>query len=174
MLKYYDTAITFNEFPDEIALCLNITKCPCKCEGCSEKYLQEDIGINLTYNEIDGLVDRYKEYGITLIGFMGGDSDHQEILKLTRYIKEKFQLKVGFYSGLDYINLKLVSYLDYYKYGKFILPVGDEKRWCKQTCGPISFPFSNQKIYKINGDRMIDITYRFRQQPINNYKRHII
>lgn len=127
MLKVYDYAITFSEFPDEIALCLNISNCPCHCEGCSENYLKEDIGKELTHELIDELMIKYKDYGITLIGFMGGDRDHKEILQMLNYIKAKYQLKVGVYSGLDYIDLDLINVLDYYKIGRFILPKGEER-----------------------------------------------
>lgn len=127
MLKVYDYAITFSEFPDEIALCLNISNCPCHCEGCSENYLKEDIGKELTRELIDELMIKYRDYGITLIGFMGGDRDHKEISQMLNYIKSKYQLKVGMYSGLDYIDLDLINVLDYYKIGRFILPKGEER-----------------------------------------------
>ena len=35
-IKYESTLITFTEIPDEISLCLNISGCPCHCEGCFE------------------------------------------------------------------------------------------------------------------------------------------
>lgn len=35
-MKYESTLITFTEIPDEISLCLNISGCPCHCEGCFE------------------------------------------------------------------------------------------------------------------------------------------
>ena len=33
-MKYTDTQVTFSEFPDEIALCINISNCPWHCPGC--------------------------------------------------------------------------------------------------------------------------------------------
>ena len=128
MLKCYDYAVTFSEFPDEIALCLNISNCPCHCAGCSESYLKDNKGEDLTYGQQDSFLDslllKYKDYGLTLIGFMGGDAEHSIIVNISTYIKEKYNLKIGMYSGLDYIDLNLVSVLDYYKIGRFILPEG--------------------------------------------------
>jgi anaerobic ribonucleoside-triphosphate reductase activating protein len=44
MLKYVDTAVTFAEFPNEVSLCINISGCPCCCDGCHSPYLSKDIG----------------------------------------------------------------------------------------------------------------------------------
>ena len=43
-LKYFDVATTFSEFPEEIALCVNITGCPCLCDNCSEQWLRPYVG----------------------------------------------------------------------------------------------------------------------------------
>lgn len=174
MLKYYDYAVSFAEFPDCIALAINISNCPCKCEGCSESYLKEDVGKELTIEVINELMTKYKDYGITLIGFMGGDNSHQDVIELTKYIKSKYNLKVGMYSGLDYIDLELVNYLDYYKIGRFILPKGKEEEWHTYNCGPINFPWSNQKMYKKVDNKLVDITERFRQNPLSYLSRYII
>lgn len=174
MIKAYDYAITFIEFPDEISLCFNISNCPCCCEGCSESYLKQDVGTEITETFLDALLEKYKDYGLTLIGFMGGDSDYETLKKITTLIHQKYQLKVGFYSGRDFINLELAGIVDYYKYGRFILPKGDESKWLKQTCGPINFPNSNQKIYKRENNKLIDITYRFRDKPVSNLKKYIL
>ena len=56
MLKYTDSQITFSEIPDEITLCINISNCPFKCKGCHSKELWEDVGKELTPNEIDSLL----------------------------------------------------------------------------------------------------------------------
>ena len=107
MLKYFDFAVVFQEFPDEIALAINITNCPCLCEKCSEPWLQQDTGTELTKEELDKLITAHK--GITLVGFMGGDNDHERIKVLANYIHEKYNLKVGMYSGFDNLDMiKLV------------------------------------------------------------------
>ena len=37
-LKYVNTQEVFQEFPDEITLAINISKCPCHCRGCHSNY----------------------------------------------------------------------------------------------------------------------------------------
>ena len=46
-----DTLVSFQEVPDEITLCINISNCPCHCEGLSLAW--QDIGkiINLINKE---------------------------------------------------------------------------------------------------------------------------
>lgn len=176
MLKVYDYSITFAEFPDEIALCLNISNCPCYCEGCSESYLKDDVGKEITQEFIDSLLTKYKDYSITLIGFMGGDSDHKALKEIASYIKEKYQLLIGFYSGFDSIDIDLISVIDYYKYGRFILPkpFDDSSKWHLKSGGPINFPWSNQRMLKKINNNLVDITERFRTVPLGDLKRHII
>ena len=174
MLKVYDYAITLAEFPDEVALCLNISNCPCRCEGCSEKYLWDDVGEELTISKLDKIIEIYKEKGITLIGFMGGDADPIYLGRILEYLKHTYDLKTGFYSGRDYIDLHLAPYLDYYKIGRFIQPQGDVQNWHKRTNGPIIFPWSNQKMYKKVDHRLVDITDRFRQNPVSALDKYIL
>jgi anaerobic ribonucleoside-triphosphate reductase activating protein len=75
--------ITFSEFPDEIALCINITNCPFHCPGCHSPELWEDIGTELTKEELSKLIESNK--GITLVGFMGGNL--KEVNPLAEYVK---------------------------------------------------------------------------------------
>lgn len=177
MLLVYSHAISLLEVPNEISLCLNISECPCKCKGCSEPYLQESRGTPLTIEFLNGLLDKYKNYNLTCISFMGGDSDHIYLLDILKYVKDK-NIKTAFYSGFDFIDTSLLPYLDYYKYGRFILPSGDIKEWYKKSCGPINFPWSNQKMFKIvsinNYYKMIDITDEFRKDPISDLNRYVI
>lgn len=73
MLKYTDTKVCFQEIPDEITLCINLSRCPCHCKNCHSSYLAEDIGDVLTITRIEKLIKANK--GITAICFMGGDND---------------------------------------------------------------------------------------------------
>lgn len=178
MLKVYDYAVTFSEFPNEIALCLNISNCPCHCEGCSESYLQKDIGEDATWGKkdsfIDSLMTKYKDYGLTLLGFMGGDAEHNTLKHIAEYVKKTYNLKIGVYSGFDYIDLDLLSCVDYYKYGRFILPKGDVNSWWKKSCGTLNFPFSNQRMLKKVDNKLIDITEEFRKVPLSDLDRYIV
>ena len=85
MLKYVDTRVVFAEIPDEITLAVNISNCPCKCEGCHSSYLAEDIGEVLIEKKIDELITRNR--GISCIALIVGDSDHQELNRLAHYIR---------------------------------------------------------------------------------------
>ena len=89
MLLVYSHAISLLEVPNEISLCLNISECPCKCKGCSEPYLQESRGTPLTIEFLNRLLDKYKNYNLTCISFMGGDSDHIYLLDILKYVKDK-------------------------------------------------------------------------------------
>lgn len=82
MIKYYDVAVTFSEFPDETALCINISNCPCHCSECSEPWLREDVGSELTEESLKSLIASHP--GVTLIGIMGGDCDHAAVVEITK------------------------------------------------------------------------------------------
>ena len=96
MLKYVDTLISFQEIPDEISLCINISNCPNNCPGCHSAYLKDDIGTPLTYTELMRILKDIR--GITCVCFMGGDKEPWEIQRLAQFVKEKC-LKVAWYSG---------------------------------------------------------------------------
>ena len=83
MIKYVNTQLGFREFPDEVALLINISNCPNNCPGCHSSYLAQDIGEVLNEQALDDLIEEYS--GITCIGFMGGDNDHLTLAKLFSY-----------------------------------------------------------------------------------------
>ena len=158
-MKYLNTMITFSEFPDEIALCINITNCPFHCPGSHSPELWEDIGIELTFDELNKLIQSNK--GITCVGFMGGKEE--EINKLSRFIKDKYpELKVGVYSGGYSVVHFDFEVLDYIKIGSY-----------REEYGPLNNPNTNQKMFKLvpNSSKyikdknrfkeMVDITYKF-------------
>lgn len=175
MIKAHSYTVSFTEFPNEISLIFNISNCPCLCEGCSESYLKEDIGSEVTEPYLDSLLEQFKDkYNITLVGFMGGDNDHHTLLQLLKYLKTKWKIKTGFYSGFDYIDMCLLQYLDYYKVGRWIMPKGDPETWHLKACGPMNFPWSNQKLFRIKECKMYDITEEFRKNPLGDLKQYII
>lgn len=151
MLKYVDVAVTFAEVPDEISLCINISNCPCHCENCHSSYLAEDIGNILDKKSLDYLLTKFN--GISCVSFMGGDKDPLSINILAKYIKNKYNLKVCWYSGKqeisNYIELK---WFDYIKIGPYI-----------SQNGPLNNSHTNQKFYRIVNNKIIDITYKFRK-----------
>lgn len=158
MLKYVNYDITFQEIPDEITLCINISNCPCHCIGCHSSYLAEDIGEKLTLDKIYKLIENNE--GITCICFMGGDSSPKEIDMFAGCIKDLYDIKIAWYSGRQelskYINLK---WFDFIKLGPYI-----------EEFGPLNSKTTNQRFYQVikshyedgtSGYELLDTTYKF-------------
>ena len=158
MLKYVNYDITFQEIPDEITLCINISNCPCHCIGCHSSYLAEDIGEELTLDKIYKLIENSE--GITCICFMGGDSSPKNIDMFARCIKDLYDIKVAWYSGRQelskYIDLKC---FDFIKLGPYI-----------EEFGPLNSKTTNQRFYQVikshyedgtSGYELLDTTYKF-------------
>ena len=155
MLKYVDTRVVFAEIPDEITLAINISNCPCKCEGCHSSYLAEDIGEVLVEKKIDELITRNR--GISCIVLMGGDSDYQELNRLAHYIREHWKIKIAWYSGRQELDKTIdLANFDYIKLGPYI-----------KSQGPLNSKTTNQRFYQIVYDpvdedySMVDITFKF-------------
>lgn len=142
MLKYIGSEVVFREIPDEISLAINITNCPIHCPDCHSKKLWEDIGDELTWDELDGLIK--ENPGITCVLFMGGDADLEEVARLALAIKESHPLKVALYSGNQLSKLKKklhrkLALFDYIKTGPFI-----------KERGPLNVKTTNQRLYETN------------------------
>lgn len=150
MLKYVDTKIVFQEIPDEITLAINISGCPCHCEGCHSSYLAEDIGTPLTFEKLNKLIEDNK--GISCIAIMGGDSNPLEVSNIAFYIKSIWDnLKVAWYSGRQELNKYIkLKYFDMIKLGPYI-----------KELGPLNSKTTNQRFYKVNNNQLIDITKKF-------------
>lgn len=138
MLKYVDTKVTFQEIPDEITLCINISGCPIGCPDCHSKYLWNDIGKPLGYNNLIKLINENK--GITCVSFMGGDADFTWIAVLAFKVRREFpELKIAWYSGKEELPKSIpLQHFDYIKLGPYI----KEK-------GGLDNPNTNQKMYRI-------------------------
>lgn len=149
MVKYVDTKVVFQEYPDEITLALNISNCPYHCPNCHSAYLAEDIGTELTDEEVSNLIDNNE--GITCIGFMGGNA--ADILHLARYIKETTDLKVGWYTGSEELPSNILLNLHNFNYIK----VGPYR----EELGPLTSKTTNQRFYKVIDNQLVDFTYLF-------------
>lgn len=154
MLKYTDAQVTFAEVPNEIILCINISNCPCHCKGCHSAYLAEDVGYLLTHAQIDSNIMANR--GISCVCFMGGDSEPDQVNFWAEYIKEKYGLKVAWYSGRQELSkdIDLMNF-DFIKLGPY-----DEER------GPLNKRTTNQRFYKVfhfstGKCELIDITHKF-------------
>ena len=149
MLKYVNTMVTFSEVPDEISLCIEISNCPCHCIGCHSSYLAEDIGEILTLDKIYDLIDSNE--GITCICFMGGDSSPKEIDMFARCIKDLYDIKVAWYSGRQELSKEIdLQNFDAIKLGGY-----------NESLGPLNCPTTNQRFYKIEKNKLVDITNLF-------------
>ena len=148
MLKYKDVLVGFQEVPDEISLCINITNCPNNCIGCHSPYLAEDIGTKLNRTELYKLIQDNK--GITCVCLMGGDSDPSYINILAIHI-HKVGLKSAWYSGKTNLSNEIdINNFDYIKLGPYI-----------EEFGPLNNPNTNQIMYKITDNELENITYKF-------------
>lgn len=151
MLKYVDTLVSFQEVPDEISLCINISNCPCHCEGCHSTYLAEDIGEELTPEVLEELI--LKNLGVSCVCLMGGDANPSEIEELATLLKFQswYPVKIAWYSGRQYIPDEInVALFDYIKIGPYIPKLGG-----------LNNPNTNQIMYKNEDGRLIDITSKF-------------
>ena len=153
--KYLDTKIVFQEVPDEISLAINITGCPCNCDGCHSPYLAKDTGEILSEKALSGLIEANP--GITCVCFMGGDAYKPELVDLFSFVKKKCNLKTCWYSGrnMDY-GYEGLKWLDFIKTGPYV-----------KDKGPLDFPSTNQRFYQVSYDDRYDtiglknLTYRF-------------
>ena len=150
MLKYTDTKIVFREVPDEITLAINISGCPCACEGCHSSYLAGDVGDELLVKVIKEFIKHYDS--ISCISFMGGDAEPAEVSRLAAEIKLFApNLMVAWYSGRDELSKEIdLKNFNYIKIGSY-----------QAKFGGLDSPTTNQRMYKVvNGCELVDITYR--------------
>ena len=152
MLKYVNTGIVFQEIPDEVTLAVNLSNCPCRCPGCHSTFLWQNVGNDLTEQVLDSLI---KQAGadITYVCFMGGDAEPFEVERLAGFLHRQSiaLVKVGWYSGKNELPEGLsVQNFEYIKLGPYI-----------EKLGGLKSPDTNQHFYRIYGDEMKDITYRF-------------
>ena len=137
MVRYVkeDTTIAFREIPDEISLALNISNCPHRCKGCHSPYLREDVGTELTEEELERVIR--ENDGVSCVVFMGEGNDLDGIYRLGLAVKFEFDLKIAIYSGSDDLPEQFWWEFDYIKLGPY-----DEER------GPIDKPTTNQRMYR--------------------------
>ena len=156
MLKYVNHDIVFQEFPDEVTLAINLSLCPNFCPGCHSPYLCGDHGDELTEERLFALLDDYAGE-ITCVGLMGGDNDTLEVERLCGLVKGRYgdKLKTGWYSGRKELPEGIhLDVFDYVKVGPY-----------REECGPLKNPSTNQRLYRVNGYQLADITSRFWHRP---------
>ena len=157
MLKYVDSKVVFAEIPDEITLAINISNCPCHCEGCHSPYLADDIGEPLDLQHLTNLIDSNR--GITCVCIMGGDANPSEVDDIAQDIKEYYpELKVGWYSGRQELSKDInLENFDYVKLGPYM-----------EKFGPLNSRTTNQRFYKVSDGELINITSKFWKHETEN------
>lgn len=149
MLKYVDAKVVFAEVPDEVTLAINISSCPCHCEGCHSSYLADDIGNKLDWSSLNALI--HINRGISCVAFMGGDIAPKQVSYLAGKVKQ-MGLKTAWYSGRQELSPEVnLADFDYIKLGPYM-----------EQFGPLNVETTNQRFYKVeNGCELVDITARF-------------
>lgn len=157
MIKYVDTLVSFQEIPDQITLCINISNCPCACPNCHSAYLAEDIGEPLGYWTLNNLIKTNK--GITCVCFMGGDAEPEWIATLAFRVRRDFpNLKIGWYSGRQHLPDNFpIKHFDYIKVGPYI-----------EKLGGLNNPNTNQIMYQNIDGRLVEITSKFWRNAVEN------
>ena len=157
MLKYVDAKVVFAEVPDEITLAINISNCPCQCKGCHSSYLAQDIGTELTFNEIRKLIK--KNSGISCVALMGGDAEPDKVNVLASFIINHYSsIKIAWYSGRQELSKDIeLSNFDFIKLGPY-----------KEEFGPLNSRTTNQRFYKVNGKELVDVTNKFWKHETEN------
>ena len=146
-MKYTDTQVVFSEIPGEITLAINISNCPLRCKGCHSPELWEDVGTELTKEEVSDLIK--KNTGITCVCFMGGDRNYLEIEELAQWVKNNFNLKTAWYSGREEIPSNLRKDLfNYVKFGSYI-----------ESLGGLNVKGTNQRLYRVEEKKECDLTW---------------
>lgn len=156
VLKYTNSNIVFQEIPDEVALAINVSGCPCRCPGCHSKYLWNDVGEPLTDEAIDSLIDKCHNH-ITCVALMGGDACAAEVDRLMQHLRKRYaKLHTAWYSGRSLLSPALnLKNFDYIKLGPYLAHLGALRS--RRT---------NQRMYRVVDGKMKDITSRFwRAEP---------
>ena len=138
MLKYLYNKVVFQEIPNEVSLGLSISGCTIHCQGCNQRELWEDKGINLTIGEINRLLIEQK--GVTCLLLLGGERDIDALTEIFQYFHQK--IKTAWYCGLDMVpkdKLGILQYLDFCKLGHF-----------DSELGGLASSTTNQRLFQYN------------------------
>jgi len=158
VIKYLNYSVTFQEVPDEISLCFNITNCRFHCRGCHSPELQKNLGNDLEHDLLR-IIDKYRG-GITCICFLGEGHDFYALFRVISTIRHfEPELKICIYSGSDditefddWIHSGLI---DYIKIGSY-----------NAKLGGLDSRTTNQHMYAVDGDALKDITSKFWRKKV--------
>ncbi len=157
MIKYVPqaTSVVLEEIPGKVSLAIDITNCPMRCPGCHSPFLQTDTGEELTTDILDALIA--DNFGVNCILFFGEGQDDGSLLDLAWHIRDHYpNMEVALYSGRPEVPNTYWRVFHYIKTGPYI-----------EKLGPLNSPSTNQRLYKVEGHRRIDITSQFWKHGID-------
>ena len=135
--------------PKYLSLAINITNCQNRCIGCHTPELRENIGKELTIEELDRLIN--ENSGINCVIFMGEGNDIDSLLRLSNHVKEKYDnIVTCLYSGKPNLEQYMIDNFNYVKVGPYI-----------EEFGPLNKQTTNQRLYEIDKGSPVDITSVF-------------
>ena len=144
--------ITTQDVPDELALAISLSGCPIHCKGCHSAFTWDPFFGELLTDDMFRNIIKNNKYASCVL-FYGGEWQLERLLELIEIAKE-YNLKVCLYTGLELekVDKKLINSLDYLKVGPYI-----------EQLGGLNKKTTNQKMYKIENGKLIDITNKFYQ-----------
>ena len=144
--------ITTQDVPDELALAISLSGCPIHCKGCHSAFTWDPFFGELLTDDMFRNIIKKNKYASCVL-FYGGEWQLERLLELIEIAKE-YRLKVCLYTGLELekVDKKLIDVLDYLKVGPYI-----------EQLGGLNKKTTNQKMYKIENGKLIDITNKFYQ-----------
>ena len=106
------------------------------------------------------MIDRLvaDNFGVNCFLFLGEGRDPEALLDLAEHVRS-LGLEVAVYSGRETVEDVFWYYFDYVKLGPY-----------RPECGPLNHPSTNQRLYKVENARPIDITSRFWHRGLENQK----
>lgn len=148
-MRYTTSKIVFQEVPKEISLLFSITGCPLRCNGCHSKELwDKNNGDILDNNVLISSIEKYLGM-ITCVVFLGGEW-HDDLFALLDICKS-YSLKTCLYTGLNDVDVKIKSKLNYLKTGRWI-----------ESLGGLDSSKTNQRFVDL--DTKKDLTYIFQEK----------
>lgn len=145
MIKYCTHSIVFEEIPDRVTLAFSISNCQNRCKGCHSAFLRKDIG-DILDEEV--LVKNFSKAisRCNCVLFLGEGNDIDGLIRLSDYIRTKFNVETAIYSGRDSVEDCIFEHFDYVKVGSY-----------QADLGGLNERTTNQRLYYHKND----ITYKF-------------
>lgn len=137
MIRFLNTAVTFEEIPTRVTLSISITGCKGTCVGCHSPELRKNIGTELTDEELDALIR--KNGGVNCVLFLGEGTNSSRLLQLAERVRNHWKMDVALYSGRDEVEEGIWDAFDFLKIGSF-----------KSELGPLNSPNTNQRLYRFS------------------------